>query len=453
MDTIRSFKGYGKVDPVEEQAFRRKARKRLIILIISIVLLLAIIIGAVVGTLIHNRNGNNSLVQGSNSSAQSIKAVCSQTLYPESCYNNISKINKSNSTDPEELLKLSLQVVFNSLSELSSLPQNALEEINSTFFADTKSRMQNSTEYASNSLAIVSYIAGILGKLNIPVHRKLLTETGHDFPEWVSPNVRRLLQDSRRPTPNVTVAIDGTGDVKTIKEAMAKIGFYTSVTGKGFVAIDMGFKNTAGAVKHQAVALRSSSDLSVFYKCSFDAFQDTLYPHSGRQFYRDCDVIGTVDFIFGSAAVVFQNCRIMPRQPLPNQFVTITAQGKKDPNENSGISIQNCDISAFDNLTARTYLGRPWKKYSTTVIMQSTIGGFLNPLGWISWVQGVDPPSTIFYGEYMNTGPGAGVDNRVKWAGYKPRLTSNDASRFTVASFIQGQRWLPQTNVLFDSTL
>ncbi|KAI3803302.1 hypothetical protein L1987_31452 [Smallanthus sonchifolius] len=577
MHTIQSFKGYGKVDPVEEQAFRRKSCKRLIILIIS-VLLLAIIIGAVVGTLIHNRNNSsNSTVQASNAS-QSITTVCSHTLYPESCYNSITEINKSNSTDPVELLKLSLHVVFNSLSELSSLPENleksttnktvknalnvcetvlndavdylrdsifsmdvksgdkmlsstkigdlktwlstaitnqetcldALEEINSTFFAETKFRMQNSTEYASNSLAIVSYIAGILGKLNIPVNRKLLAETGHDdYPEWVSPNVRRLLQDGRRPTPNVTVAADGTGDVKTIKEALEKVkeksetmfviyikeGVYKEhivleksfwnvmiygdgkdksivsgdrnkvdkintfdtapfgVAGKGFVAIDMGFKNTAGAIKHQAVAFRSSSDFSVFYKCSFDAFQDTLYPHSNRQFYRDCDVIGTIDFIFGNAAVVLQNCRIMPRQPLLNQFVTITAQGKTDPNQNTGISIQNCDISAFDNLTARTYLGRPWKNYSTTVIMQSTIGSFLNPLGWISWVQGVDPPTTIFYGEYKNTGPGACVDNRVKWAGYKPSLNRNDASRFTVASFIQGQRWLPQTNISFDSTL
>nr|GMD11882.1 pectinesterase 3-like [Ipomoea batatas] len=64
---------------------------------------------------------------------------------------------------------------------------------------------------------------------------------------------------------------------------------------------------------------------------------------------------------------------------------------------------------------------RPWKQYSTTVIMQSTIGSFLKPQGWIEWVPSVDPPATIFYGEYMNTGTGAGVEQRVKWAGYKPK--------------------------------
>ena len=67
-------------------------------------------------------------------------------------------------------------------------------------------------------MAIVSKISGILGKFNLPIHRKLLGE----FPEWVNPGVRRLLQ-AGKPTPNVTVALDGTGDVKTIKEAMGMV--------------------------------------------------------------------------------------------------------------------------------------------------------------------------------------------------------------------------------------
>ncbi|KAK0596718.1 hypothetical protein LWI29_018379 [Acer saccharum] len=260
-------------------------------------------------------------------------------------------------------------------------------------------------------------------------------------------------------------AQDGNGDCKTIKEAVDKskwnVMMYgdgktatiisgdknfgvdkiptfdtatVAVAGRGFIAKDIKFINTAGAEKHQAVAFRSGSDRSVFYQCSFDAFQDTLYAHSNRQFYRDCDITGTIDFIFGNAAVVLQNCNIMPRQPLSNQFNTITAQGKKDPNQNTGISIQNCKFSAFDNLSAPTYLGRPWKDYSTTIIMQSAIGPFLNPLGWKEWVSNVDPPKTIFYAEYQNTGPGSDVSNRVKWAGYKPTLTADEAAKLQIGA-------------------
>ncbi|KAI3463189.1 hypothetical protein Pfo_019852 [Paulownia fortunei] len=384
---------------------------------------------------------------------------------------------------------------------------DALEEVNATFVEEIKLLMKNSTEFASNSLAIVSKLLGILGDFKIPIHRRLLGEAGSGFPIWVAASDRRLLQESE-PKPDVTVAADGSGDVRTINEAVAKIpkksqtrfviyvkaGEYVenvvleksywnvmiygdgksativsgsknfvdgtptfstatfAVAGKGFIARDIGFINTAGAAKHQAVAFRSGSDQSVFYRCSFDAFQDTLYAHSNRQFYRECDITGTIDFIFGNSAVVFQNCNILPRQPLSNQFVTITAQGKKDPNQNTGISIQRCSMSPLDTLTAPTYLGRPWKDYSTTIIMETSIGGFLDPKGWISWVSNVDPPSSTFYAEYQNTGPGASTSNRVTWAGYKPTLTAAEASKYNVESFIEGPSWLPATSVTFDST-
>ncbi|KAF2325140.1 hypothetical protein GH714_023163 [Hevea brasiliensis] len=86
-----------------------------------------------------------------------------------------------------------------------------------------------------------------------------------------------------------------------------------AVVAPNFVGVNITFRNTAGAIKHQAVALRNGADLSTFYSCSFEGYQDTLYTHSLRQFYRECDIYGTVDFIFGNAAVVFQNCNLYPR--------------------------------------------------------------------------------------------------------------------------------------------
>ncbi|KAJ6932869.1 pectinesterase 3-like [Populus alba x Populus x berolinensis] len=587
MDSINSFKGYGKVDEAEQQAFRKKSRKRLIIIVVSSIVLLAVIIGAVIGVVVHKRNNkspSDAVPPPELTPATSLKAVCSVTQYPASCFSSISALEMGNTTDPEVLFKLSLRVAMNELSKLKDYPDkliqsikdttlqdalkvcatvfddavdrlndsissmavgegeqilslakmndlktwlsatitdqetclDALQELNTTkHFNQTlvdqvKTATENSTEFVSNSLAIVAKILGLLSDFKIPIHRRLLGfERSHvsEFPQWVSLGDRRLLQESN-PTPNVTVAKDDTGNFKTLGEAVEKIpkksesrfiiyvkkGEYVenvildkskwnvmiygegkdktivsgslnfvdgtptfstatfAVAGKGFFARDIKFINTAGAAKHQAVAFRSGSDMSVFYRCAFDAFQDTLYAHSNRQFYRECDITGTIDFIFGNAAVVFQNCNIQPRQPLTNQFNTITAQGKKDPNQNTGISIQKCKFSALGNVTAPTYLGRPWKDYSTTVIMQSDIGSFLKPSGWISWVSGVDPPATIFYAEYQNTGPGASVDGRVTWDGYKPALTVDEAGKFSVDYFIQGSEWLP-TSVTFQSTL
>ncbi|GJN16080.1 hypothetical protein PR202_gb03030 [Eleusine coracana subsp. coracana] len=241
-----------------------------------------------------------------------------------------------------------------------------------------------------------------------------------------------------------------------------------SVNGKGFVARDLTFANTAGPSKHQAVALRCDSDLSVFYRCAFEGYQDTLYAHSLRQFYRDCRVSGTVDFVFGNAAAVFQNCTLLARLPLPEQKNSVTAQGRLDANMTTGFAFQFCNVSAADDLlraaasssagnngtsgATQTYLGRPWKPYSRVVFMQSWIGGVVRPEGWLAW-DGEFALDTLYYGEYMNTGPGAGVAGRVGWPGFHVMNSAAEAGNFTVAQFIEGNIWLPTTGVKFTAGL
>lgn len=196
----------------------------------------------------------------------------------------------------------------------------------------------------------------------------------------------------------------------------------------------------------------SNSDKSIFYRCHIDAFQDSLYAHTNRQFYRECNIYGTVDFIFGNSAVVLQSCNIFAKVPIRGQQNTVTAQGKIDPHQNTGISIHNCTISGYGNLTSvQTYLGRPWKDFSTTVILCSKLGSLINPTGWLPWV-GTSAPSTIFYSEYKNYGPGSSIKNRVKWKGLKT-IDDKVAGRFTVGSFIQGNKWIPAAGVPFKSGL
>ncbi|XP_010266532.1 PREDICTED: probable pectinesterase/pectinesterase inhibitor 34 [Nelumbo nucifera] len=226
-----------------------------------------------------------------------------------------------------------------------------------------------------------------------------------------------------------------------------------AASGAGFIARDITFENYAGPAKHQAVALRVGADHAVVYRCNVIGYQDSLYVHSQRQFYRECDIYGTVDFIFGNAAVVIQNCSLYARKPMDMQKNTITAQNRKDPYQNTGISIHNSRVLATPDLQSSkanfsTYLGRPWKLYSRTVYMQSYIGDHVHARGWLEW-NATFALDTLYYGEYMNYGPGAAVGQRVQWPGYRVITSPVEASKFTVAEFISGSSWLPSTGVAF----
>lgn len=227
-----------------------------------------------------------------------------------------------------------------------------------------------------------------------------------------------------------------------------------AAVGEGFLARDITFQNTAGPSKHQAVALRVGADLSAFYQCDMLAYQDTLYVHSNRQFYINCLVSGTVDFIFGNAAAVFQDCDIHARRPNSGQKNMVTAQGRSDPNQNTGIVIQKSRIGATSDLRSvqknfPTFLGRPWKEYSRTVIMQSSISDVIDPKGWHEW-SGNFALNTLFYAEYQNTGPGASTAGRVTWKGFKVIRSATEAEPFTAGRFIGGGSWLRATGFPFS---
>ncbi|KAK6134190.1 hypothetical protein DH2020_032080 [Rehmannia glutinosa] len=348
------------------------------------------------------------------------------------------------------------------------------------------------TKFLSNSLAINK--ANIMASSSMSLakqnkNRRLLS-LGHDdeFPEWVSFGDRKLLQSSTK-LADIVVAQDGSGNYKTISEGLAAAAKQrtSSGTNKRFViyvkkgiykenveimrsmknlmligdgidaAVVTGNRNVQdGSTTFRsatfAVALRSSSDLSIFYQCSFKGYQDTLYVYSQRQFYRDCDIYGTTDFIFGDSATVIQNSNIYIRKLMSDQKITVvTAQGRNNPNENTGIVIHNSRVTLAGS-GYRGYLGRPWREYSRTVYMKCRIDGGIDPEGWMPW-NGNFGLSTLYYGEYMNTGGGASTSGRVKWPGYHVITSAAEAGKFSVGKFLAGDSWIPATGVPCTSGL
>nr|XP_043639755.1 pectinesterase-like [Erigeron canadensis] len=226
------------------------------------------------------------------------------------------------------------------------------------------------------------------------------------------------------------------------------------VNGAGFMAKGIGFENTSGPLKHQAVALRVSGDRAIFNNCAIDGYQDALYAESQRQFYRHCTIRGTVDFIFGDAQAVFQDCKIIVRKPLENQVCVVTAQGRSNPTSKGALIIQGCTITAepaymATNPMPKSYLGRPWGIYSTTIIMQSFIDRNIDPEGWSPWDETRAGLDTCHYAEFDNRGPGANTAQRVNGKGIK-KISPQEADSYTPGKYINGGLWIKPARVPYD---
>ncbi|XP_008798990.1 probable pectinesterase/pectinesterase inhibitor 51 [Phoenix dactylifera] len=231
------------------------------------------------------------------------------------------------------------------------------------------------------------------------------------------------------------------------------------VSGDGFRARNLTIANTAGPDAHQAVAFRSDSDLSVLDTVEFLGHQDTLYGHSLRQLYRNCRISGTVDFVFGNSAAVFDSCLILflPRQlnPEHGESNTLAAQGRTDPAQSTGFVFHHCVVNGSDDYIAlyrqkpavhRAYLGRPWKEYSRTVFIDTYMEFIVRPEGWLPW-DGDFALKTLFYGEFGNSGPGANASARVPWSSQIP---AEHLGAYTLENFIQGNEWIGSNGAVGD---
>jgi pectinesterase len=209
-------------------------------------------------------------------------------------------------------------------------------------------------------------------------------------------------------------------------------GFY--VFGDDFTARDITFENASGPVG-QAVAVRVNGDRIVFEGCRFLGFQDTLYPHGtgSRQFYKDCFIEGTVDFIFGWSTVWFEACVIAPKSA---GYITAASTEALTPH---GFVFSNCRIEG--QAPKRTvYLGRPWRDHAQTVFLNCFMDESIKPEGWHNWNK-ANAEKKAFYAEYGSCGPGAADTERVSWAKI---LTEQEAAEYTLSKVLGGtDNWNP----------
>lgn len=303
-------------------------------------------------------------------------------------------------------------------------------------------------------------------------------------------------------TQNFTVATDGTGDFKTIQEAVnavrdhseikatirIKAGVYheklviptwkknvaligedrerTVITnadysgkdypGKDFtqnqkystytsytvlvqaddcVLQNLTIENTSGRVG-QAVALATEGDRLVVANCNLLGNQDTLYTAKrGRNYYKNCLITGTTDFIFGEATAVFDHCTI---KSMADSYITAASTSKE---QEFGYVFLDCKLIA-DAAATKVYLGRPWRPYAKTVFIRTEMGKHILPAGWDPWKGDnmfPEKEKTTFYAESGSLGEGGSAAQRVGWS---RQLRESEVRRYTLANIFKG--WTPE---------
>ncbi|CAN1765209.1 Putative pectinesterase/pectinesterase inhibitor 28 [Linum perenne] len=475
---------------------------------------------------------NSSLVAPN--STIDVEAVCSLTDYPTTCKSSLSSLHTASAAEYavaavnatiqqaaavaaalknessnaaairicNELMDLAIHdlnfslAILTSNRNLSTSPENfhtVMDRLSAAVayqiscrdglrgIGDVRTRLGKPIKMTSNSLAIVN-------------------STFNDSDETSSPIRSSNSTGSGQTRPDAVVAADGSGEFRTISEALSeyklnefgrfvvyvKAGEYNesftvaqnqinvtiygdganqtvvygskstesgitayetatvAVLGDGFVCRSMSIQNRAKSAGNSsaavtAVAIRVQADRSVFYNCTIEGRKSALYALVHRQFYRGCKISGSADLIIGDAAAVIQDSEI-----LVTGGGAVTAQGRAERWETTGFVVQNCSVNGIGG---EIVLGRPWRKSSRAVVVESYLGEAVAAEGWK--VSAGD--EKYFYGEFENYGPGSGTGKRV--SGSKVLKDDSEAVRFGPSLFIQGNEWIAEAGVPFQGGL
>lgn len=206
-----------------------------------------------------------------------------------------------------------------------------------------------------------------------------------------------------------------------------------AVDADNFKAENITFENSSGPVG-QAVTVRVDGDKVIFNNCKLLGFQDTVYTRAGssRQYYKNCYIEGTTDFIFGASTAVFEKCEIFSKKGGSYITAASTVLGVA-----YGYVFIDCKLTS-DAPKASVYLGRPWRNDAKTVFIKCEMAEHINSLGWSNWGK-TEAEKTTFYAEYESSGKGADRSSRVNWS---HTLTPEQYSKdYTIKKIFKD--WIP----------
>nr|WP_288834385.1 pectinesterase family protein [uncultured Flavobacterium sp.] len=220
-----------------------------------------------------------------------------------------------------------------------------------------------------------------------------------------------------------------------------------------------------GAFTGRAVALRDQGDRNIYKNVKLLSNQDTFYTGNNRYYLENCEIHGTVDYIFGGGDAFFNQCTLY----LENRAGNVNTANATSSNRNWGYVFSDCTIDGFPINNGSYRLGRPWNDQPKVVYINTKMKILPTADGW------GDPMNVVPYrfAEYNSLNSSGGVvdlSNRrttytkdATTVTINPILTATQASSYSLENVLGGSDgWQPKlytdqaavpTNVVLNGKL
>ncbi|KAL0561784.1 hypothetical protein IC582_002227 [Cucumis melo] len=296
----------------------------------------------------------------------------------------------------------------------------------------------------------------------------------------------------------IIVSQDGTGDFKTVGEAISSIpkpnskrvilvinpGVYSekitipkslpfvtflgngsddqpTITGNDTASVTGADGKPLGTLKSATVAVDANYFVAINMKFENRAMHEigsvrgqgvALRISGTKAAFHNCSFYGDQDTLYDHKGLhYFNNCYIQGSvdfifgygrsfyekcylKSITKKVASMTAQKGLKGSMESGFSFKDSVVTG----SGQIYLGRAWGDYSRVVFSYTFMDNIVLPQGWNDWGS-QKRHLTVYYGEYKCSGPGADLKGRVQWA---HNLTDEEAQPFIGTHYVDADSWL-----------
>ncbi|MFT3752413.1 MAG: pectinesterase family protein [Paludibacter sp.] len=187
----------------------------------------------------------------------------------------------------------------------------------------------------------------------------------------------------------------------------------------------------------RCVALQDQGNKNIYKNVKVQSNQDTYYSGSGRLYFENSALHGTVDFLCGGGNVFFNEC-LLYLEDRGGNCITAPATAS-----NWGYVFSNCIIDGYASTNGNYNLGRPWQNSPRSVYINTKMKVLPTGLGWTE--MGVVPGLFAEYNSTTYEGTPIDVSGRKKSFTYNnvttpvdPYLTAEQAATYTVENVLGG---------------